>query len=82
MLEQHRRSSFDDSIDNKKYKVSSLNPRPHEAQLEDKNPKKVQEGHLEEGKITRPTKGTKSGKTEEKSKKNSNSKTHPEINFL
>jgi hypothetical protein len=26
-----------------------LNPRPHEAQLEDQKAKKAQEGHLEEG---------------------------------
>jgi hypothetical protein len=27
-----------------------------------KKPRKAQEGHLEEGKVARPTKGTKSGK--------------------
>jgi hypothetical protein len=31
-------------------KAQSLNPRPHEAQLEDPKSQKVQEGHLEEEK--------------------------------
>jgi hypothetical protein len=39
-----------------------LNPRPHEAQLEDQGPRKAQKGHLEEGKDTKPTKDTKNGK--------------------
>jgi hypothetical protein len=46
-----------------------LNPRPHEAQLED--PKKLikaQEGHLEEGKPQKPTKGKKSGKAKKNGK--------------
>jgi hypothetical protein len=30
-----------------------LNPRLHEAQLEDRKPRKAQEGHLEEGKTTK-----------------------------
>jgi hypothetical protein len=38
------------------------NPRPHEAQREDQKPKKTQEGHIEEEKAARPTKGTKSSK--------------------
>jgi hypothetical protein len=47
-----------------------LNPRPHEAQLEDqKRPRKAQEGHLEEGKPQKPTKGTKSGKITKRARK-------------
>jgi hypothetical protein len=43
-----------------------LNPRPHEAQLEDQKAKKAQECHLEEGKPQNPTKGTKSSKMAKK----------------
>jgi hypothetical protein len=43
--------------------------KTHEAQLEDQKPKKTQEGHLEEEKITKPTNGTKSGKLSKKTKK-------------
>jgi hypothetical protein len=32
-----------------------LNPKPHEAQIEDQKKRKSQEGHLEEGKVVRPT---------------------------
>jgi hypothetical protein len=39
-----------------------LNPRPHEAQ------RKAQEGHLEEGKAARPTKGMKSCKSSQNGK--------------
>jgi hypothetical protein len=46
-----------------------LNPRPHEARLEDQKAKKAQEDHLEEGKAARPTKGTKSGKPSKMAKK-------------
>jgi hypothetical protein len=42
-----------------------LNTRPHEAQLEDE---KAQEGHVEEGTATRPTKGTKNGKSSQNGK--------------
>jgi hypothetical protein len=45
-----------------------LNPRPHEAQLEDQKPRKAQEGYLEKEKATRPTKGTKSSKPSQNSK--------------
>jgi hypothetical protein len=45
-----------------------LNLRPHEAQLEDQRLRKAQEGHLEEGKATRPTKRTESGKPSQNSK--------------
>jgi hypothetical protein len=45
-----------------------LNPRPHEAQLEDQRSRKAQEGHLEEGKPARPTKGMKSGKPSQNGK--------------
>jgi hypothetical protein len=36
-------------------------------------PKKAQEGHLEEGKATRPIKGTKSGTPRKRAKKSSKS---------
>jgi hypothetical protein len=55
-----------------------LNPRSNQEQLEDQKPKKSQEGYLEEGKTTRPTKGTKSGKTKERVRKSQ--KLPPEIN--
>jgi hypothetical protein len=45
-----------------------LNPRTHEAQLEDQRPRKAQEGHLEEGKAARPAKDTKSGKPSQNGK--------------
>jgi hypothetical protein len=46
-----------------------LNPRPHEAQLEDpKRSRKAQEGHLEEEKPQNPIKGTKSGKAKQNGK--------------
>jgi hypothetical protein len=38
---------LDEFIDNEKHKVWSLNPRHHEAQLEDKKSGKAQEGHLD-----------------------------------
>jgi hypothetical protein len=66
---------LDESIDNKKHKVLSSNPKRHEAQLEDqKSQEKAQESHLEEGKATRPTKGMKSGKPGERAKKSTKSK--------
>jgi hypothetical protein len=46
-----------------------LNPRHNEAQLEDQKPRKAQEGHLGEGKIAKPTKGTKSNKPSKMAKK-------------
>jgi hypothetical protein len=46
-----------------------LNPTPHEAQLEDQKPRKAQEGHLEEGKTTKPINGTKNGKPRKKQRK-------------
>jgi hypothetical protein len=48
-----------------------LNPRPHEAQLQDQKPNKAREGHLEEGKTAKPTNGTKSSKPKKKAKKSS-----------
>jgi hypothetical protein len=53
---------LDESIDNKKHKVWSSNPKPHEAQLEDQKAKKAQEGHLEEEKPQKLANGKKSGK--------------------
>jgi hypothetical protein len=52
---------LDESIDNKRHKIWSSNPRPHEAQLEDQKPRKAQEGHIEEEKAAKPTKDMKSG---------------------
>jgi hypothetical protein len=46
-----------------------LNPRPHEAQLEDPKSQKAQEGHLEERKPQMPTKIKKSGKAKQNGKK-------------
>jgi hypothetical protein len=60
---------LDESIDNKKHKVWSSNPKPHGAQLEDQKPRKAQEGHIEEGKITKPANGMKSGKPSKMAKK-------------
>jgi hypothetical protein len=45
-----------------------LNPRPHEAQLEDQKAKKAKEDHLVQGKAVRPTKGMKSGKPSQNGK--------------
>jgi hypothetical protein len=45
-----------------------LNSRPHEAQLEDQRSRKAQEYHLKEGKVVRPTKRTKNGKTSQSGK--------------
>jgi hypothetical protein len=89
---------LDDSIDNKRYKIWSLNPRPHEAHLKDQKAKKSQEGHLEKGKPQKPTKDMKSSKVKQndkeelkkaqKSKKSSKPKqklkinTPPKINCL
>jgi hypothetical protein len=54
--------------------------RTHEAQLEDlKAKEKAEECHLEEGEATKPTSGTKSGKTKERVKKTQN-QTPPETN--
>jgi hypothetical protein len=42
----------------------------HEGQIEDKKKaKKAEEGYLEDGKITKPTKSLKSGKTNERARK-------------
>jgi hypothetical protein len=40
-----------------------LNPRPHDAQLEDKKARKAQECHLEEEKPQKLTKGMKTTKS-------------------
>jgi hypothetical protein len=51
-------------------KAQSLNfkYKTHEAQLEDQNPIKAQEGHLKEGKPAKSTKGTKSDKPSQNDK--------------
>jgi hypothetical protein len=51
-----------------------LNPRLQEVQLEDQNPRKAQEDHLEEGEIAKPTRGTKNGKLKKKQRKVPNQK--------
>jgi hypothetical protein len=48
-----------------------MNPRPHEALLEDQKLRKAQEGHLEEGKDVRPTKARKAASKPSKMAKNS-----------
>jgi hypothetical protein len=45
-----------------------LNPRPHEAQLQDQKTKKTQEDHLEEEKAAKLAKGTKGGKAKQHDK--------------
>jgi hypothetical protein len=46
-----------------------LNPRPHEAQLEDpRSQEKAQKGHLEDGKARKPTNDMKSGKANQNGK--------------
>jgi hypothetical protein len=50
---------LDESIDNKKHKVWSLNPKPHEAHLEEQKARNAQECHLEERKIRKANKSTK-----------------------
>jgi hypothetical protein len=59
---------LDESIDNKnkKFEVWIQNPMKHIWKT--KKPRKVQEGHLEEGTPQKPTKGTKSGKTKQNGK--------------
>jgi hypothetical protein len=67
---------FDESIDNTKAQslkfesktLWSIARRP-------KKPRKAQEGHLEEGKAARSTKGKKSGKPRKRAKESSNSNT-------
>jgi hypothetical protein len=45
-----------------------LNPRHHEAQLDDQKPRKAQEGHLEEEENCKANKSMKSGKQKEHEK--------------
>jgi hypothetical protein len=50
----------DEYIDNKKAQSLNFDSKAHEAYLEDQRlRKKAQDGHLEEGKTAKPTKGTK-----------------------
>jgi hypothetical protein len=53
-----------------------LNPRPHEAQLEDQKPRKAKEDHLEEGKTIKP----KNGKRKKKQRKAQLNPPPPETN--
>jgi hypothetical protein len=43
--------------------------KTHEAELEGQKPRKTQEGHLEEGKTTKPANGAKNGKPSRMAKK-------------
>jgi hypothetical protein len=57
--------------------------KTHEAQLEDQKPRKSSKSHLEEGKIIRPTNGTKSGKSNKMANKRQEKlKAPPEITPL
>jgi hypothetical protein len=57
------------TLTTQRHRVWISNPRPHEAQLEDQKSKKVQEGHLEEGKNVKPTNDKKSSKSKKKQRK-------------
>jgi hypothetical protein len=57
--------------------------KTHEAQLEDQNPQKAQEGHLEEGKVVKPQKAQKStnkGKEQRKAQLKNSHPPPPETN--
>jgi hypothetical protein len=53
-----------------------LNPRLHEAQLENRKLRKAQENHLEEGKAAKLTNGTKSVKTKKNQRRAQNQTPH------
>jgi flagellar biosynthesis GTPase FlhF len=59
---------LDESIDNKKDKVWNLNPRPHEAQLEDQKPRKSLRRSSRRRKSRKTNKIIKSGKASQNSK--------------
>jgi hypothetical protein len=60
---------FDESIDNKKHKVWSLNPKPHEAQLEDQKAKKSSRRSSRKRKNCKSNKNTKGDKPSKMVKK-------------
>jgi hypothetical protein len=59
---------LDESIDNKKQKVWSLNPRAHEARLEDQKAKKSSRGSSRRGKSRKTNKGHKKWQTKQNGK--------------
>jgi hypothetical protein len=60
---------LDESIDNKNHKVQSLNPKPHEAPLEDQKAKKSSRRSSRRRKNYKANKSTKSGKLSKITKK-------------
>jgi hypothetical protein len=73
-------SPLDESIDNKKHKVWSSNPKSHEAQLEEQKATKSSRRSSEEGKNHKANERQEKWQIKEKSKKSSNSKTHHKSN--
>jgi hypothetical protein len=65
---------LDESIENKKHKVWSLNPRPHEAQLEDQKPTKSSRRSSRRRKTAKANKMHEKRQNHEKSKKSSKPK--------
>jgi hypothetical protein len=65
-------SPIDESIDNKRHKVLSSNPRPHEALLEDQKVKKNSRRSSRRSKIVKANKRHEKWQNHEKSKKSSN----------
>jgi hypothetical protein len=59
-----------------------LNPRPHEAQLEDQNPKKSSRRSSRRRKIVKPTNGKRSGKPKKKQREAEKLKLKTPPNFL
>jgi hypothetical protein len=67
-------SPLDEYIDNKSTKFEFWIQDTWSTARRPKSHRKAEEDHLEEGEATKPTSGTKSGKTKERVKKSSNSK--------
>jgi hypothetical protein len=65
---------LNESIDNKKHKVWSSNPKPHEAQLDDQKVKKSSIRSSRKRKNRKAKKSMKSGKLSKRVKKSSNSR--------
>jgi hypothetical protein len=61
--------TLDESIDNKKHKVLSSNPKPHEADLEGQKPKKSSRRSSRRRKNRKANKSTKNGKPSKMVKK-------------
>jgi hypothetical protein len=70
---------LDKSIDNKRYKIWSLNSRPHEAQLEDQKAKKSSKRSSKRRKTVKSNKRHEKRQNHEKSKKRSKPKQKPKI---